>query len=312
MSDSTPFLTLVPAITAAIAIAAALIIIAGYLTSKTKRATNETDIGNFRFVFTDGDYLEGQVTLAQKLMSEEYLQLLAAEKHITEDQKKDLLEKFISKHYFYALKAGRLRYLLVSQVNITDTEYHVPLDQRFVFPFGWQSSRMVLAHSVPSERGGWQVRVITPLSKKTGEFVSTEIYKTMQNLGDACAVIKDLAIRIRDDIPYRELVESSRGQLVDAQEKLAIVASERDEAREAAGLTPLSGEPQPEGAEASIGKKGGITFGRLVFAIAAFAVPYLVTALAFPQTDPFLISVGAAIAVFLLYHRVKNRLFKKW
>jgi len=303
-------ISILPIITGIIAISAVLVILAAYFTSKTKRATNESDQGYFNFVFTNGEFLEGQVTLAQKLMQDEYVQILAAEGHIKNDEAKSLVENYLKKHYFYAFRSGRLKYLIISSVNITDTQYHISLDQRFVFPFGFQSVRMVIANVVVGERGGWQVRNITPLAKG-GEFTSTEIYKTMQDLGEAAAVIKQVAIRIKDDIPYREMVESSRDQLREAQQALAEKSAECDLAYQAAGLTPLSGG-EPTETPTPAKKKGWVTLGRLIAGVICFLVPqFLIVPYFAPSTDPFLISLTAGVIAFLVFPWIRSK-FDRW
>jgi len=280
------------------------VILMVYFSLRTKRATHESDLGQFQFVLLpDGESITGIITLARSLISDQHLQALVDSGHVKEDSAKKLSEVF-GKLHFYAMKMGRGRMLFVSRYNIEDPKYHVDIKQIFSFPFGFRSHRLVIADSKATQRAGWDVRIITPYER--GKAFDPKDWKSLCDIGDCAAAVKEAAIRIQNELPWKEVASAIRHELDEAQSKLAEVTSERDSALLALSTKPLLQSETPPTTTVS---GGGIPFWRIVVAIAVGALAeWVVIPWGWPRIDPTIYSIIIAGATFVVYPWVAKKL----
>lgn len=277
--------------------------------SRTKTATKEARIGHYKFILLpSGKQLSGVLTLARGLVSEEYTYELARTKTIKDDEAKKLQEAF-DKFYFYALRSGR-KYLIVSAANLESPEFAKVLGETFDFPHGFIAKRLVVGDSVETERGGWKIVVITPRSLTTD--LSPETFGEMAALGDAAACVKELAVRVKKELPWKEVAEARERQLKEAQNKFAESEAEKAEMRIALGREKLlvsTGLPLEAKTKMSI-TRGFPLWRVLVSFIASLFGAYLILQY-YPQQDPMIPAGVIFIVALLLYPAVKKRL-SKW
>lgn len=303
-------LSYLPLVVALIAVLSVVIVLLVWFSARSKRATDETDIGHYCFAFTNGEYIEGETTLANGLVKDEYLHSLTSKKHITEEDAKKLHDAFIKKFRFYALKSGRERYLIMSTVSIEDPTIAINLDQRFIMPLGYRSSRLIMAKVVSTVRAGWQIRIITPI-EHTSEFLSAEKADVLKSLGEAAASIKIAAIRILEEAPWQELAEAREKEMNALHKKIQVIKGELSLTKMALARKPLqennvSGDFKLE----ELGNKGFLSFGRIVFTVAIFAVCYLwIVKMISPTIDVFWTSFIVSAVGFFLYSWIKDKIF---
>jgi len=280
------------------------VILMVYISLRTKRATHESDIGQFQFVLLpDGESITGICTLARTLVSDQYLQTLVDSGHVSDASAKKLSATF-SKLNFYAIKNGRAKILFVSKFNIEDPKYHVDIKQIFAFPFGFRSHRLVIADSKASQKAGWDIRVITPYER--GKEFDPKTWKEVVDIGDCAAAVKEAAIRIQSEQPWKEVAAAIRHELDEAQNKLAEVTSERDSALLALSTKPLLQSETPPQTTVT---GGGIPFWRLVVTVAAAAIgQWVIFPSIWPHTDPTVYSILLGGATFILYPIVTRKL----
>jgi len=297
-------LSFLPMLAALFIIGIVAVILMVYFSLRTKRATHESDLGQFQFVLLpDGESITGIITLARSLISDQHLQALVDSGHVKEDSAKKLSEVF-GKLHFYAMKMGRGRMLFVSRYNIEDPKYHVDIKQIFSFPFGFRSHRLVIADSKATQRAGWDVRIITPYER--GKAFDPKDWKSLCDIGDCAAAVKEAAIRIQNELPWKEVASAIRHELDEAQSKLAEVTSERDSALLALSTKPLLQSETPPTTTVS---GGGIPFWRIVVAIAVGALAeWVVIPWGWPRIDPTIYSIIIAGATFVVYPWVAKKL----
>jgi len=290
-------LSFLPMLAALFIVGIVAIILAVYFSLRTKRATAESDLGQFQFVLLpDGESVTGIITLARSLVSDQHLQSLVDSGHVKQESAKKLSETF-SKLHFYAMKMGRARLLFVSKYNIEDPKYHVDIKQIFSFPFGFRSHRLVIADSKSTQRAGWDVRIITPYER--GKTFDPQTWKQVCDIGDCAAAVKEAAIRIQNEQPWKEVATAIRHELDEAQTKLAEVTSERDSALLALSTKPLLQSETPPTTTVS---HGGIPFWRIVVAVVVGAIAqWVIIPWGWPRIDPTLYSIVIAGATFVVY-----------
>jgi hypothetical protein len=282
----------------------AAVILLVYFSLRTKRATEEADLGEFQFVLLpEGESITGIVTLARSLVSDQYLQTLVDAGKLKDESAKKLSVAF-EKLFFYAIKNGRVRYLFVSRFNIESPQYHVPIRQIFSFPFGFRSHRMVVADSKSTQRAGWEIRNITPYER--GKKLDTEAWKEVCDVGDCAASLKEAAIRLQNEQPWKEVALAVRHELDEALGRLENVTTERDKALLALSTKPLL---QSETPVQEVRTGGGIPFWRIVISIImGAAAQWLILPALWPTIDPTVYSIIICGVTFFAYPWVHSKL----
>lgn len=275
--------------------------------TKTKVATNEARVGQFEIILLpNGKRLTGLVTLARKEVSPEFTFELSRNETIKKDEAKKLQETFEELH-FYALRSGRDKCLIVSAENLESPEFGLVTSETFVFPFGFVSRRLVIGDATEKKRAGWRVISLSPRNLKTG--LSPKVFEKMSDLSDACASIKEAAIRIKKEAPWKEVAHAVENQLKDAHNELATVKGECAKLRLALSSKSLFGEPEKPVKLESIGKEGLLSFWRVVVAVVTFFLCFTYLPQTFPHIiDPLLPSLVLGAITFALYPRVRDRL----
>jgi len=277
--------------------------------SRTKTATDEARLGHYEILLLpSGHRYSGLLTLASSFVSEEHTFELARTETIRSDDAKKLQNAFGNLH-FYAFRDGTSKYLLVSSENIEDVEFAKVVDEVFVFPFGWVSKRLVIGDGVEAEWGKWKVLSIEPRSLLTN--LSAETFKTMTNISQAAGCIKDLSIRIKKEMPWKQIARAREKQLSDLQEKFAKSEHQKAELRLAAGKESLF-VPEPTGeTKTRVSITQGITFWQVLFSFIAFLTSLYLIPQQFPQQDPLILSAVVFFITLIAYPKV-NKFFSKW
>jgi len=276
--------------------------------SRTKTATKEARIGHYRFVLLpSGKELSGVLTLARGLVSEEFTYELARTETIKDDDAEKLQEAF-NKFYFYGLRSGR-KYLIVSSVNLESPEFAKVLGETFDFPHGYIAKRLVVGDAVETERSGWKVVVITPRNLTTG--LSPTTFGEMASLGDAAACVKDLAIRVKKELPWKEVAKAREIQLKDAQNKFAESEHEKAEMRISLGREQLLVPTETPETKPKMSIIQGYSLWRILFSFIACLFGMYLIPQYYPQQDPVIPSAVIFIVTLLLYPAVKSHL-SKW
>jgi len=285
----------------------ALIVLMWYL-GRTKAATSEARLGQFEIVILpSGDRITGLTTLARSLVKQEFTQVLAQTGQITNDQA-STLNKTFDKLFFYAVKGhGRGKFLIVSNESIEDPHFAVPLEQVFELPFGYITRRLVVADGVRTERAGWQVFTINP--RRTDVEILGQTYTSMVNIGEAAACVKEAAIRLKNEIPWREVADAQGKQLSEVNNRVAELNYENQELKLALANKPLMEIEVPGQAQATAAGGGwtriivtGIAFAATHFGV----VPYLMSG-----ADPLPYSIVVALVTLFTWPWIHSKL-KKW
>jgi len=127
---------LIPLILTVILIAVFLFFLSSYILSRTRPPTNEPVIGKWIFILKGtGGTLEGITTTARGIADAAVISRLNGLIKLT-DVIKDL--------HFYAIRDGRDRVLIISDVNIEGSDYSEEEDEnRWIFPFGPTAHRRI-------------------------------------------------------------------------------------------------------------------------------------------------------------------------
>jgi len=279
-----------------------LIVLMWYL-SRTKAATTEARVGQYEIiVLPSGDRITGLTSLARGLVKQEFTQVLAQTGRITNVQAKDLHGVF-DKLFYYGIRGkGRGKYLIVSDQNIEDPHFAVPLEQVFELPFGYVTRRLVIADGVSTERAGWIVYSISPRNIETE--ILGERYTAMANVGEAAAAVKEAAIRLKKEMPWKEVAVAREKQLSEAHQEIAKISHEMSDLKLALAKKPLlEAERPPE----VIGIKSIFTWGRVLVPLVVAGVCHLFIIPQFRPDilDPLPYSIGIGVVTFFVWPWIK-------
>jgi len=277
--------------------------------SRTKTVTTEARLGQFEIIILpSGDRITGLTSLARGMVKEEYLQTLAQTERITDQQAKDMNAAF-EKLFFYGIRSGRRRILVVSNQNIESPAYSIPLEQVFELPFGYVTRRLVVGDGVSAElpRAGWRVYTINPRNVQVEDLVG-ERYKNMVNIADAAGCVRDAAIRIQKEIPYREIAAAREHQLEEANANLAKMSHKLGLTQMALANKPLLETPSIPIPESKVSAKT-MSWDRIVVPIIAFFISQYAVPFIKPDIlDPTPYSIGIAALLFLFYPWIKSKI----
>jgi len=305
-------LTELPIIAAVLMISITAFLLVIFVLSKTKPATKEARVGLYDFLLLpSGKQLSGLLSLAEEVVAEHHALELARTKTIKSEQAKQLNDAF-GDLFFYGLKSGGDKYLIASSQNLEDPEFAKVMSEEFVFPFGWIAKRMVTGDAGESEREGWHIVSIEPRSWKTN--LTSETFEKMVAVGEAAACVKNLAIRIRKDLPYREIAEARGEQLDEAHKALAKSEHEKEEIKLGAAKKSLFGlEGGAPGAKPAQVVTEGFSFWRVLVSFISFLVTMALVPTYVPQLGEPLIPAGIIffVVLFFVYPQAK-KLFSRW
>jgi len=294
----------IPIIAALLMVGVIGVLVLIYALTKTKTATDEARIGQYELILLpSGKVISGLATLARKLVSPEFTFDLSRSKTITKDHAKKLQETF-DKLHFYAIRGSSGKVLIISSKNLEDPEFAIVVSEKFTFPFGYMPRRLVVGDATETKRTGWKVITIEPRNMKTK--VSPKIFETMKDVGEACASVKEAAIRIKKEMPWKEVAKAYEAQLKDAHNEVAKAKGEIGVLRLALGSKPLFGEEEVPIPKVSVGREGLLTFWRVAASVFLFFVmfSFLPTWLPTIITDPLLPSIAIGVLFFILYPRL--------
>ena len=280
--------------------------------TKTKRATAETQVGQYEFLLLpSGDRLSGLVTLAQGMVSSQYSYDLAAMKQIKPAEATKLKEMF-DNLFFYALKSGNSKYLIASSANIESPQYSKVYPDVFVFPFGYVSRRMVIADAVEGAKwAGFKVVTISPMNLETN--IKPDTFEKMENIGAIAACIKELSIRAKTEVPWKQIANSRAKQLKEAQDRIAEIEHEMEVMRLAITKERLvTGEGPTEPPKPKVTVTAGFSIWRVIVSFIAFCVTFYFTPMVYPLVDPWLPSIIMFIVMLLVIYPVARKLLSRW
>jgi hypothetical protein len=286
-----------------------LIVLMWYL-SRTKAATTEARVGQFEIiVLPSGDRITGLTSLARGLVKQEFTQVLAQTGRISGDQAKGLNKVFDQLFYYGIRGKGRGKYLIVSDQNVEDPHYSVPLEQVFELPFGYVTRRLVVADGVRTERAGWIVYSISPRNIEA-EIIG-ERYTAMANVGEAAACVKEAAIRLQKEMPWKEVAVAREKQLSEAHAEIAKISHELSDRNLALAKKPLLEAERPPEAPSI---KGIFTWGRvLVPLVVAGACQLFIIPQWRPDIlDPLPYSIGIGVVTFFVWPWLKTHVLSRW
>jgi hypothetical protein len=287
-----------------------LIVLMWYL-SRTKAATTEARVGQYEIIMLpSGDRVTGLTSLARGLVKQQFTQVLAQTEHMTAAQAKQLQDVFDTLYYYGIRGHGRGKFLIVSDQNIEDPHYAVPLEQVFELPFGYVTRRLVIADGVQTQRAGWTVFSISPRDIETE--ILGERYTAMANVGEAAACVKEAAIRLQKEMPWREVANARERQLAEAHDEIAEISHENSDLKLALAKKPLLEAERPP--EVKLGVKGIFTWDRLLLPLIVAGACHLFI---FPQfwpdiKDPLPYSIGIGVLTFFLWPWIKGHVLSRW
>jgi hypothetical protein len=308
MADIIP-ISFLPIIVLLVVVGIAGIIVLMWYLSRTKAATTEARIGQFEIdVLPSGDRVSGLTSLARSLVKQEYLQVLAQAERITDAQAKQMNKAF-DDLFLYAMRGkGRGKQLIVSTENIEDPKFSIPLGQVFELPFGYVTRRLVVADGMSAERQGWKVYTIHPRNVQV-EILGAE-RKTMTDIGEAAASVKEAAIRLQKEMPWKEVAAAREKQLHEAHERIAEISHENSDLKLALANKPLLEAERPP--EIEVPSKG-MSIGRLIFtAIVGVAFQISIIPYFRPEMDPLPYTIAAAVVSFIAWPWVYEHILKRW
>jgi hypothetical protein len=290
-------------VTLALAGVIGMIVMMWYL-SKTKAATTEARLGQFEIiVLPSGDRITGLTSLARGLVKQQFTTVLAQAERLTAVQAKDLNKAF-DDLYFYGVSSGRGRFLIISDKNIEDPDYSIPLDEVFELPFGYVTRRLVVADGVSTERAGWKVYTLAVRNIKT-EIVGKQ-YETMINIADAAACVREAAIRIQKEMPWREVALAREKQLGEAYVKIADISHENSDLKLALANKPLlerEAPPKPQ-----ITAKA-MSWGRIIWSVIVGGGFLYFSPMVKPDIgDPTMYAIGVGFVLFIFYPWISAKL----
>jgi hypothetical protein len=312
--DSTPALApigILPILVLLVGILVISLIILMWYLSRTKAATTEARVGQYEIiVLPSGDRITGLTSLARSLVKQEYTQVLAQTGRVTEDQAISLNQVFDQLYYYGIRGKGRGKYLIVSDQNIEDPHYSIPLEQVFELPFGYITRRLVVADGVRTERAGWIVYSISPRNIES-EIVG-ERYTAMANVGEAAACVKEAAIRLQKEMPWREVALARERQLNEAHAEIATISNKNSDLELALAKKPLLESEHPP--EIKTGIKSIFTWDRILIPLSIAGVFHLWI---FPQfrpdiLDPLPYSIGIGVLMFFLWPWFRGHVLSRW
>jgi hypothetical protein len=308
MADITP-ISFLPIIVFLVVVGIAGIIVLMWYLSRTKAATTEARIGQCEIVILpSGDRITGLTSLARSLVKQEYLQILAQAERITDTQAKQMNKAFEDLFLYGIRGKGRGKHLIVSTENIEEPKFSIPLGQVFELPFGYVTRRLVVADGVSTERQGWTVHTIHPRNVQV-EILGAE-RKAMTDIGEAAASVKEAAIRLQKEMPWREVAIAREKQLHEAHEQIAEISHENSDLKLALANKPLLEAERPP--EVVVPSKG-MSLGRLIVAgIVGVAFQISIIPYFRPEMDPLPYAIVAAVVGFVAWPWVYEHLLKRW
>jgi len=271
---------LVPLILTAVLVGVFLLFLAGYVLSRLKPPTGEPVIGNFRFTLKGtGLSVEGVTTTARSVVD------TAALRQVKNLSKSDagVIDLFRRLH-LYAVRDGRSRVLVVSDVNVEGADYSdATRGARFVFPYGWVSYRNVYGYGVMVSaddypdfftyfRGDWDRGVfLFPENLRTGVH-DTGLLEKAVDLTKALMLMKEAARQSERVKALEGVVDVQDKHIEEAYSKVSEEVDRRLLAEQRARLT--SPFPSEEPVEAAGGFLPRMTKGRIATLLAGAALGY--------------------------------------
>lgn len=299
-----PYLVLL----AGVSVVVAIVLL--WYTSRTKAATDEARVGHFEIIILpSGDRVVGLTSLARGLVKQEYTQVMAQTKRITDAQATEMNKVFESLFYYGVRGRGRGKTLIVSDQNIESPHYSVDLEQVLEIPFGYVTRRLVIADGVRTERAGWEVYTISPRDIETE--ILGEKYTAMANVGEAAASIKEAAIRIQKEMPWREVAVAREKQLTEAHKQIAAVSNENSDLKLALAKKPLLEAERPPEQPTPL---------RSIFTLDRILIPLIVAGAfqiyIFPTwrpdiLDPLPYSIVLGVVAFFIWPWIKQHILHR-